>query len=424
MFTYDQQKSKRVSSEVLSGVSSRPFSAKKDMQRSTQCEKSGVQDFSSISILPRSRSSIQPKLKINAPNDRYEQEADRIADQVLQTSGQSVQRACHRCKSDDEQIQTKTKGSGGQTASLGFTNQLAANRQGGHTLNADTKSFMESGMGADFSKVRIHADAHAARLSEEIDARAFTLNNHIYFNKGEYAPESYEGKRLLAHELVHTLQQSGASSLVQKEDKEGKKKKEKKKVKHDVKVEVVRETDLKKGKSKTKGKTKQSAEEKVDDKTTAKATNETSDSDKKVTAEVKRKFGNQGFYAGAGVSATQSFSPSVADNYASHIKIGGKWSLLDDASRLSSEMKFSYYSDKGPKLTMDNRIIFFPNGTLTPEIAAGFIYGKDGFALTADAMMRYQITHYLSAQAGVSVMWNPNDTLELAGTAGVAFYLW
>jgi len=69
---------------------------------------------------------------------------------------------------------------------------------------------MESGFGADFSDVKIHTDTNAVQMSQELGAQAFTNGNDVYFNKGKYNPDSREGKHLLAHELTHTIQQTGA----------------------------------------------------------------------------------------------------------------------------------------------------------------------------------------------------------------------
>jgi hypothetical protein len=77
---------------------------------------------------------------------------------------------------------------------------------------------MERRLGADFSFVRIHTDGEANQMNKLLNARAFTYGNHIYFDKGKYSPETYEGKRLLAHELAHVIQQSGSirTNLIQR----------------------------------------------------------------------------------------------------------------------------------------------------------------------------------------------------------------
>jgi hypothetical protein len=81
----------------------------------------------------------------------------------------------------------------------------------GRPLDAQTRSFMESRFGHDFSGVRVHTDARASESAEAVNAHAYTLGRHIAFGAGLYAPETAEGRRLLGHELTHVVQQSGAS---------------------------------------------------------------------------------------------------------------------------------------------------------------------------------------------------------------------
>jgi hypothetical protein len=84
------------------------------------------------------------------------------------------------------------------------------------TLPASITSSMGPRMCADFSKVRIHTDSHAHTLSDRFQARAFTLGSDIYFNRGEFQPETQDGRRLIAHELAHVKQQAegrGAGTL-------------------------------------------------------------------------------------------------------------------------------------------------------------------------------------------------------------------
>ena len=92
-------------------------------------------------------------------------------------------------------------------------------------MNDALRGFMEPHFRADFSKVRVHTDARAAQLSEGLNARAFTVGNHIYFGAGEYAPNTDQGKELIAHELTHVVQQGGggatAGAQIQREEKKG-----------------------------------------------------------------------------------------------------------------------------------------------------------------------------------------------------------
>ncbi len=96
----------------------------------------------------------------------------------------------------------------------------------GIALPQNAKRFMESRFGADFSNVRIHTGSDASKMSEEMNARAFTRGNDIYFNKGRFNPETYAGMRLLAHELTHVVQQSNwiQSERIQRSVDEGKEK--------------------------------------------------------------------------------------------------------------------------------------------------------------------------------------------------------
>ena len=83
---------------------------------------------------------------------------------------------------------------------------------GGRPLTAGVRSRMESAFGSGFSNVRIHTDGNAANLSDSLNARAFTVGQHVAFGSGEYRPGSLMGDALIAHELAHVVQQGGAST--------------------------------------------------------------------------------------------------------------------------------------------------------------------------------------------------------------------
>lgn len=78
---------------------------------------------------------------------------------------------------------------------------------GGQPLDRDTRGFMESRLGHDFSDVRIHTDANASESAKSVQAHAYTVGNDIVFQGGQYAPDTAAGKRTLAHELTHVVQQ-------------------------------------------------------------------------------------------------------------------------------------------------------------------------------------------------------------------------
>ncbi len=183
---------------------------------------------------------VQKKLEIGAADDKYEVEADRMADQVLQMKpvdadkprppiSSIIQRKCSNCDEEDriqkqslsEQItplvQRKTSNTGGGTvASDAVSTKINQSKGGGHSLDDTTSNFMKTGFGSDFSKVRIHTDSNAINLSRELNAQAFTVGNDIYFNEGKYHPNSNSGKHLLAHELTHTVQQGEENQKVQR----------------------------------------------------------------------------------------------------------------------------------------------------------------------------------------------------------------
>ncbi len=159
---------------------------------------------SSTNWLPR---IIQAKLRIAAPNDKYEQEANRVADRIMRMPeeriGQPMQAQKTPGKIPFENIQVP-----GEDGSLG---------PGGLPLSDSARSFFEPRFGFDFSRVRIHADAEAGRLNRALNAKAFTCGSDVYFNSNNFNPDSISAKWLLAHELTHVVQQNGRrSGLIQR----------------------------------------------------------------------------------------------------------------------------------------------------------------------------------------------------------------
>jgi peptidoglycan hydrolase-like protein with peptidoglycan-binding domain len=171
---------------------------------------------------------VQTKLESGQPGDQYEAEADRVADilvsqthgGVLNISGNQNQHFGNNLL--PETISSSPKGDEMQDDELRLTGQTIEepnleekikNSQGsGQKLDAVTRSYMETGFGTDFSRVNIHTDATAVQLSSQLGAEAFAHGNDIYFNEGRYNPGSNNGKHLLAHELTHTIQQTGRIS--------------------------------------------------------------------------------------------------------------------------------------------------------------------------------------------------------------------
>ncbi|MDH3476636.1 MAG: DUF4157 domain-containing protein, partial [Rhodospirillales bacterium] len=210
----------------------------------------------------------QAKLTIGQPNDKYEQEADRVADRVtampdprlqrqpeaeeeeetLQAKpladqitplvqrqeeppeeeeeepvqakfkvGEMIQRMCPECdgetaqrqpmKEEEEELQTKTKPGETPAVTPGLASTINGLKGGGQPLDSATRAFFEPRFGRDFGHVRLHTDSEAAETASSINARAYTLGNHIALEAGEYQPNSRSGQRLLGHELTHVIQQ-------------------------------------------------------------------------------------------------------------------------------------------------------------------------------------------------------------------------
>jgi len=156
-------------------------------------------NFNQVPLFPSN--IIQPKLTVNQPNDIHEQEADAMADRVMNMPG-------------------KTDGAGGVRGLNGSVNNNSSSHGSGKKMDRQTERFMSNSFGFDFRNISIHTNDEAVNKSRGLDARAFTVGNNIYFNKGEYNPSSSKGKQLLAHELTHTIQQSNNGLSVQKDDKE------------------------------------------------------------------------------------------------------------------------------------------------------------------------------------------------------------
>jgi Domain of unknown function (DUF4157) len=204
--------------------------------------------------------SIQAKLSIGEPGDKYEQEADRVASEVVQrinapsSTGESVQRegiddeeelqmkpladSIQRVENEDEELQMKPladsiqregiddeeelqmktqvqrrEAIGGGEASEDLETAINSAKGGGQSLDAGLQRSIGEAMGADFSGVKVHTDAQADQLNQSIQAKAFTTGQDLFFRQGAYEPGSRGGQELIAHELTHVAQQSRGQSL-------------------------------------------------------------------------------------------------------------------------------------------------------------------------------------------------------------------
>jgi hypothetical protein len=175
-------------------------------------------DFSRIPIYNRAPVSMQKKSTGHTVNDKYEQEADRVAEQIMSRSNMQPHAPCtygggYPQRQVDQQgknyehlrathIPTSEGGDGAVPSSV-----YGALRSPGKPLDASTRDFMEMRFTHDFSSVRVHTDARAAKSAQEVNARAYTVGGDIIFGAGQYSPRTGVGQRLLAHELTHVVQQ-------------------------------------------------------------------------------------------------------------------------------------------------------------------------------------------------------------------------
>lgn len=174
---------------------------------------------------------VQAKLAVTPPNDPYEQEADRLADQVMRMSAPDSRHGCSSCctscaqeprKVQSPRVQTKFAHANPSAATAAPPIVHEALRSSGAPLDAATRSFMESRFGADFGGVRIHTDHTAAASAAAIGARAYTAGQDVVFGTGEFQPHTEHGRWLLAHELAHVGQQGAtAPGLIQRAPLEG-----------------------------------------------------------------------------------------------------------------------------------------------------------------------------------------------------------
>lgn len=167
-----------------------------------------------------SPSTIQSKLKIGSPDDQYEQQADRVADAVVNSPAPEVQ--MQPLEEEEEMLQMKSEtGQTGGYAPPEISSKVK-NPGNGASLPGNVNREMSQKIGADFSDVTIHTGSHASTLNQSLGARAFTHGKDIFFNSGEYNPATTEGKHLLAHELVHVVQQGkinhSKKNIIQKQE--------------------------------------------------------------------------------------------------------------------------------------------------------------------------------------------------------------
>lgn len=188
-----------------------------------------LQAIVSRAALLANNAHVQYKLTVGSVDDKYEQEADVVAKQVVSTltTSPSPPQTTQRQEEDalqmkplpaistlqrqeDDEMQMKPVDHGGGPVDDTIERDIQQARPGGQRLTNNVRIPMEQAFGANFSHVKIHTDPQSDHLNQSIQARAFTTGQDIFFRQGEYNPSTRGGQELLAHELTHVVQQNGA----------------------------------------------------------------------------------------------------------------------------------------------------------------------------------------------------------------------
>jgi hypothetical protein len=176
---------------------------------------------------------LQRKLVVGPADDPLEREADRVSEEVMRIPAPEpsltaapprVSRKCAACEEEEGQaLQPKRAGSSAPTGGApGIVHEVL--RSPGVPLDPATRAFFEPRFGHDFGRVRVHIDARAAESTRLVNAHAYTVGRNIVFAPGRFAPRTVPGRRLLAHELAHTIQQSavgrpaGVADVLQRQE--------------------------------------------------------------------------------------------------------------------------------------------------------------------------------------------------------------
>ena len=149
--------------------------------------------------------------EIGAPDDTYEREADRVAGQGMNRGRPAATQPIAPSTSGPK-LQRLPAATPNAASAPAHVQQVLATP--GMPLDTRTRSFFEPRFGRDFSNVRVHADDAADRSARAVDAQAYTIAHHVVFSRGKYAPAAEGGRRLLAHELAHVVQQSHSAGSV------------------------------------------------------------------------------------------------------------------------------------------------------------------------------------------------------------------
>jgi Domain of unknown function (DUF4157) len=160
--------------------------------------------------------AVQRKLVVGAVSDPLEHEADRVAEHVMRmptlAESPQISRKCSGCE-EEEKTAVQTRATPFHKPADNVPHIVHdVLRSPGRALDEPTRAFFEPRFQHDFSAVRVHTDAQAARSAESVNALAYTVGSHIVFGSGSFSPHAQSGQRLLAHELTHVVQQTGQAA--------------------------------------------------------------------------------------------------------------------------------------------------------------------------------------------------------------------
>jgi hypothetical protein len=160
---------------------------------------------------PISHPIVQAKLRIGAPNDKYEQEAERVAGEVMRMAEPPARPDALPVTS---LAQRENNSSGSHSDAPPIVSDVLSSP--GQQFDSSTRQFLEQRFAHDFSRVRVHADGQAATSAQAVHARAYTVGRDVVFGQGQYVPTTSDGKHLLAHEMAHVLQQQNSAPSIMK----------------------------------------------------------------------------------------------------------------------------------------------------------------------------------------------------------------
>lgn len=155
---------------------------------------------------------LQARLTVGMPGDRYEQQADQMADRAMRGS---ISKGAGGVSPIIPLVQRHGNGGAGGMPAPSIVHSVLSSS--GQPLDSASRAWFEPRFRHDFSRVRIHTGEEAGRSAAALGARAYTVGRHVVFGSGQYAPALCSGRRLLGHELAHVMQQGEGSTMLQRD---------------------------------------------------------------------------------------------------------------------------------------------------------------------------------------------------------------